>query len=442
VEIPDTRYVRSGEIAIAYQVHGAGPHDILLSGSTASNVEAVWQLPEAHRLFERLGRFARVIRFDRRDTGLSDPIKDDLTIEAHVADAMAVIDAVGAEHPVLIGGLDGARSLAMLAATEPLRASGLIAIVGTARGGAVESPEAAASAAENLANLDWPGDLAEVWAPGWAADPTRRKRLDRYIRASSTPRQAQRLVRLSLTSDISGVLPLVQARTLVLRPEGAAMPAAPVREFAQLIPGAEYREIPGDSVGILYALDIDVLSAVIEEFVTGAVPAPEPTRVLATVLFTDLVASTKRAAELGDRRWAVMLERHYSVARDVVAAHGGRLVKTLGDGTLATFPGPAQALRCVDRVISEAAEDGLQVRSGVHTGEVELVGDDVAGLAVHIAARVIDKAGPGEVIVSRTVRDLVVGSELRFAPRGEHMLNGLPEPWDLYALDRALLAGA
>jgi class 3 adenylate cyclase len=435
VEIPATRYVRSGEIAIAYQVHGSGATDIVFSGSTASNVETVWTLPEAHRLFERLGRFARVIRFDRRDTGVSDPIQSDLTLEAHGADALAVMDAVGAERPVLLGALDGARSLAALAATQPDRFGGLIAVLASAKGGAVEAPEIADSAVRSLADLDWPEGIIDLWAPGWAEDPVRRDRLIRYVRTSATPRQAKRQLRLSLTSDVSGVLPLVQVPTLVLRPKDVAVPAEPVREFARLIPGAEYREIAGDAIGPLYALDVDELADVIEEFVTGSAPAPVTNRVLATVLFTDLVGSTQRAAELGDRAWAALLDRHHSAMRAAISEHGGEAIKTLGDGVLATFTGPAQAVRCAERIVADSRAEGLQVRTGVHTGELELAGDDVAGLAVHLGARIMGMAAPEEVLVSRTVRDLVVGSELRFTPRGEHELKGVPDRWTLYALE-------
>ena len=434
MQLPETRYAGSGEIAIAYQVHGSGDKDLVFSGTTASNIETVWALPEAARFFERLGRFARVIRFDRRDTGISDPIKDDLTLEAHAADALAVMDAVGAERPVLFGGLDGARSLAALAATHPERAGGLLAVAATVRGGAVEAPEIADTVVESLADLSWPGDLVDVWAPAWAADPVRRDRLTRYIRTSCTPRQAERLLRLSLTSDTSEVLPLVQAQTLVLRPEAAnAVLAEAVREFARLVPGATYREIPGDAV-LIYALDVDLLADVIEEFVTATSPAPVSTRVLATVLFTDIVGSTARAAELGDRAWAELLERHHAATRAAIADHGGDAIKMLGDGALATFTGPAQAVRCAERIIPEARSLGLEVRTGVHTGEVERGSEDVAGLAVHLAARIMGLAEAGEILVSRTVRDLVVGSELRFTARGDHQLKGIPERWELYAV--------
>jgi class 3 adenylate cyclase len=435
MKIPETRYVRSGEIAIAYQVHGEGEHDLVFSGTTASNVETSWYIPEARRFFERLGRFARVIRFDRRDTGVSDPIRDDLTLEAHAADGLAVIDAVGSERPVLLGGLDGARSLAALAATRPERVAGLIAVYPTGKGGAAESPEVAEAVASSLTGIDWPEGMIPVWAPQWADDPIRRDRLARYIRTSVTPRQAERLLRLSLTSDISDVLPLVQCPTLVILPADGApvFPDRPARDFAAAIPGAELREIPGTG-GAIFALDIELLGDLIEEFVTGTAPAPSSNRILASVLFTDMVASTERAAEIGDREWSELLARHHESVQEAVSEHGGETIKTLGDGVLATFTGPAQAVRCAERVNGDCRDLALEVRCGIHAGEVERTGSDVAGLAVHLAARIMAAAAPGEVLVSRTVRDLVVGSELRFAERGEHELKGIPERWSLYAV--------
>jgi class 3 adenylate cyclase len=436
VEIPETHYARSGDIAIAYQVHGKGPYDLLFSGASASNVETMWDVPEAVRLLERLGRFARVIRFDRRDTGISDPIRDDLTLEAHAADALAVMEAAGSDRPFLLGALDGARSLAALAATHPDRVAGLIAILGTPRGIALESPASAEAVARGIAELDWPGGIFEVWAPDWVTDSVRRDRMARYIRTAMTPRQAERLVRLSFTSDISEVLPLVQARTLVVRPRDClSLTAQQVREFADLIPNAVYREISGNAT-IMFALDIDELSDVIEEFVTGTTPAPPTNRVLATVLFTDLVSSTERASRMGDRAWASLLDRHHARAKAAVGDAGGTFIKTLGDGILATFTGPAQAVRCASRVIAEAESLGLEVRTGVHTGELEVADGDVAGLAVHLAARIMGLARAGEVLVSRTVRDLVIGSELRFVERGEHELKGIPDRWLLYSLNQ------
>ena len=432
MQIPETRYTSSGGVAIAHQVHGAGEHDLLFAGTTASNVETVWQLPEAARFLELLGRFARVIRFDRRDTGISDPTEEDLTVESHAADALAVMDAVGSERPFLLGGIEACRPLAALAATNPDRVAGLIAICPSARGSAVASPEVADEIAAAVAEMTWPDAMIDVWAPSLVSDPARRSRVARYIRTAATPIQVQRLLRLSLTSNVAEVLPLVQAPTLVLRPVDARMPEEPQREFADLIEGAIYEEIPGDAV-FLYGLDIDLLASRIEAFVTGTDPRPTTDRVLATILFTDLVSSTEQAARLGDREWTSLLERHKAGAQGAVATHGGELVKFLGDGMLATFSGPAQAVRCATNVIADAATMGLEARAGVHAGEVARSDGDVAGLAVHIAARILDRAGAGEVLVSRTVRDLVVGSELRFDDRGEHELRGVPEPWHIYA---------
>ncbi|HEU4802759.1 MAG TPA: adenylate/guanylate cyclase domain-containing protein [Solirubrobacterales bacterium] len=434
MEIPETHYAPSGEIAIAYQVHGDGEHDLLLAGSTASNIETVWELPEAVRLFERLGRFARVIRYDRRDSGVSDPIKDDLTIEAHAADALAVIDAVGADRPVLFGGTEGARSLAVLAATRPERVGSLIAVTPSVRSAAAAAPEAGERLAASLSDLtDYPNPMVDIFTPDWADDPVRRRRLARYIRTASTPRQARRLLGMSLSSDVAEVLPLVQAPTLVLFPRDSKVPPRETaREFADLIPDATFKEMPG-SATIFYALDPDRLADEVEEFVTGTPPAAPTTRVLATVLFTDLVASTERAEHLGDAAWTRTLGRHQAVAKNAVEAHGGELVKTTGDGILALFTGPAQGVRCAEEIIAGAGADGLEVRAGLHTGEVER-GDDVAGLAVHLASRIMNAAGSGEILVSRTVHDLVIGSELSFTDRGEHELKGISEPWRLYAV--------
>ena len=430
---PKTRYARSDDLAIAYQVHGSGDHDLLFSSGPFSNVGTVWEFPEAHRLFERLGRFARVIRYDRRDSGLSDPIKDDLTLEAHARDAVAVIEATGARRPVLVGANEGARSLALLAATQPELVGGLIAFAPTVRGLAARNPEALDLALKALSTLDYASFTSGV-APGWAGDPARHDRLEQYFQTCVTPLQGARLLRMMLSSDIGEALPLVQAPTLALYPRDLAMVAIDdVREFVALMPGATFREIPGDST-LPYALDVGVVADVIEEFVTGSTPPPVTDRVLATVLFSDLVDSTRHAARAGDRSWADTLDHHLADSRAAVSDHGGQVIKTTGDGVLALFTGPAQGVRCAQRMIGDAQDRGLDLRAGVHTGEVERSADDVAGLAVHLAARIMSLADGGEILVSRTVRDLVIGSELAFADRGEHELKGIPDRWALYAV--------
>ncbi|MGZ6697611.1 MAG: adenylate/guanylate cyclase domain-containing protein [Solirubrobacteraceae bacterium] len=435
MEVPQTHYARSGELAIAYQVHGAGDVDVLFSGSTASNVETSWLLPEAAQLFERLGRFSRVIRFDRRDSGCSDPYMTDLTLEVHADDALAVMDAVGSERAVLLGALDGGRSLAALAATRPERVDALVTFGATPRGAAALSPgiEKEIQRALTSARADWPGPALALFAPEWCADPVRRDRLARYMRTAVSPRQAARLLLLSLTSDITDVLPLVQARTLVLRAQDAAWPPREaVRRFAELIPGSQYRELPGNAV-LIFAMDPDLMADTIEEFVTGTAPRPVSTRVLATVLFTDIVGATEEAARSGDRLWSAVLDRYLAASAAAVLAHGGETVKTTGDGVLALFTGPAQGVRCAQRIISDSDDLGLSVRSGLHTGEVERTGDDVAGLAVHLTARIMSHARANEILVSRTVRDLVIGSELTFTDRGRYELKGIPEAWALYS---------
>lgn len=435
MEQPRTQYARSGELAIAYQAFGSGEHDILLSGGTASYTEGLWDIPDAARLFSRLGRFARVIAYDRRDTGLSDPILADLTLEAHAADALAILDAVGSQSAVLFGALDGARSLALLAATHPDRVAGLVTLSSSARGTAASAPAFSEKVESAITDLDtYPAGVVGLYSTRARTDPEHFERLAGYIRRAATPRQAARLLRMSLASDISAALPLVQAPTLVLFPRDLELvPAEAVREFADLIPGASFREIPGNSAWS-YDLDPDLIGDIIEEFVTGAAPAPTSTRVLATVLFTDIVDSTRRAAEAGDRAWAQTLERHLGDARAAVGSAGGELVKTTGDGILALFPGPAQGVRCAQRVSATAQAHGLAIRSGLHTGEVERGGGDVAGLAVHLAARIMALAGASEILVSRTIRDLVIGSELTFSERGEHELKGVPDRWSLYAV--------
>jgi len=431
VDRPKTRYARSGNLWIAYQVHGSGAHDIVFIGGTQANLKTTWQFPEAVRLFERLGRFARVIRFDRRDHGLSDAAED-LTLEAFAADALAVMDAVGAQRPVLLSGLDGARSLAVLAATHPDRVGALIALSPSVRSLILDDDELTSAVTSAAAA----GDLAasaRLLAPRYVADPVRADWLERSIKSTVTPLQAERFMRMTLASDVTSVLPLVQAPTLVLHPVDAVIPADSVREFADLIPNAEFRGLPGADL-FIYVLDPDPLADMIEEFVTGTAPAPVTDRVLATVLFTDLVDSTQRAAQTGDRVWAGILDRHLAATRAAVSAHHGQTIKTTGDGVLALFTGPAHGVRCAQRVSVESRDLGLALRAGLHAGEVERSSDDVAGLAVALAARIMSLAGAGEILVSRTVKDLVIGSELAFTHCGEHELKGIPDRWSIYAL--------
>ncbi len=427
---PQTEYARSGELAIAYQAHGAGDHELVVSVGSTSNIGGMRDLPGGERLLDRLGQFARVVCYDRRDSGLSDSVKENLTLEAHAADALAVIDAAGLQRPVLFGSLDGARALALLAATRPERVGGLIALSPTVRGAAASAPERV-NVGVDLDN--YPGEFGATIAPGWRADPVRWDKLTRYLQSCSTPAQAERLLTLSLTSDIGAVLPLIQTPTLTVHPRDQrfVLPEA-VREFTELVPGARFREMPGDA-GVIFALDVGLLADIVEEFVTGRAPAPATNRVLATVLFTDLVDSTRRAAQSGDRAWSELIRRHLDQAKAAVAANGGETIDTTGDGLLALFTGPGEGVRCAKQVIGDAGELGLEVRSGIHTGEVERGPDGVAGLAVHLAARIMALGGASDILVSGTVRDLVIGSELTFAESGEHELKGVPGRWTIWA---------
>jgi class 3 adenylate cyclase len=281
--------------------------------------------------------------------------------------------------------------------------------------------------------LDY-ASLAASVAPAWADDLVRHDRLEHYFQTCATPLQLERVLRMMLSSDIGEALPLIQTPTLALYPRDMAIVAVDsVHEFVALTPGAKFREIPGDSP-FTYALDAAVVADVIEEFVTGTTPPPVTDRVLATVLFTDLVDSTRHAARAGDRSWADTLDRHLADSRATISDHGGQVIKTTGDGVLALFTGPAQGVRCARRMIADAHDRGLDLRSGVHTGEVERSADDVSGLAVHLAARIMSLADAREILVSGTVRDLVIGSELTFATRGEHELKGIPDRWALYAV--------
>ena len=375
-----------------------------------------------------------MIHFDRRDTGLSDPARTDLTLEAHVQDALAVMDAVGADRPVLLGNADAARSLARARGDAPgsrrLRWS-----CSARRHGASSTCRARRrrSAARSPISTRSPRS-PEFFAPGYAADPVRAQRLERGLQSTLTPFQVERLLEMSLVSDVTEVLPLVQAPTLVLQPADALIPGEAVREFADLIPGARFRELPGSDMFIVVR-DPDELADAIEEFVTGTTPAPVTNRVLATVLFTDLVDSTRRAAHGrrsrlgGDPRPA--LRRH---ARAPSRPTAGRPSRRRATGCSPSSPARPTAVRCAQELIAAAHDLGLELRTGLHTGEVERTGEDVAGLAVHLAARIMSLAGGGEILVSRTVKDLVIGSELTFTERGEHELKGIPDRWLVYAV--------
>jgi class 3 adenylate cyclase len=436
--LPQTRYARSsGDARIAYQVVGGGPIDLVFVSGFVSNVEGYWEDPVFAPFFERLASFARVLTFDKRGQGFSDPTPEPPTLEQTMDDALAVMDAAGMEHAALFGISEGGPATALLAASHPDRVKALVLYGTWAR--IVESddnpgvsPEAFEAFAARV-DSEWGGPVAaHVFAPTVADDPQFREGWARFLRRGSGPNGAAALLRMYREADVRGALPAITAPTLVLHRTGDRLcPIVCGRHLAGLIPGARFVELPGDDH--LAVVDPAQIIDEVEEFLTGERHDHEPDRVLATVMFTDIVGSTERAASLGDQRWRDLVGRHDALVRRELARHRGRPVKTLGDGFLATFDGPARGIRCA-RSIADAVRDlGIEIRAGLHTGELELVGDDVAGMAVNIGARVAALADAGEVLVSSTVKDLVVGSGIEFAERGEHRLKGVPGEWRLFA---------
>ena len=431
---PPTRFARSGDLRIAYQVMGDGPLDVVSINGPASHLDIEWENPDTARSHERVASYARLIRFDRAGTGLSDPADRPATLEQQMDDLDAVLDAVGTERVALIGAVE-AGLCAMYAATHPDRVSALVLINVGVSGGVILDDARRDQILDVIEDHWGEGRMLELFAPGKADDPRFVEWWTRFERASVSPSMARKLVDLNAGVDLSGVLPAIRVPTLVLhRHDNPLLPIQTGRETASLIPGARFVEGAGTDLYNWPGAD-DPESDLIEEFLTGRPPRREPERVLATVLFTDIVGSTDRAAEVGDLAWRDLLDRHNEVVRERLGLFRGREVKTLGDGFVATFDGPARAINCAREIVDGVERLGLSVRCGLHTGEVELFDADIGGIGVHIGARVCDLAHGGEVLVSSTVKDLVVGSQLGFEDRGTHELRGVPGEWRLYALD-------
>jgi pimeloyl-ACP methyl ester carboxylesterase len=438
---PETRYARSGDVNIAYQVVGDAPRDLVLVPGWVSNVEVFWDDPRVARFLERLASFTRLILFDKRGTGLSDRVADLPTLETRMDDVRAVMDAVGSERAALYGYSEGGVMCALFAATYPLRTTALVMHGSYARlrhgpdyplG---RTPEAQRAWIEDC-QRGWGGPVGlDLRAPSLAGNDAARQWWARFLRLSASPAAAIALIRMNYEIDIRHVLPAIRVPTLLLHSVGdRAVEVDTGRYLAAHIAGAKYVELAG-SDHLPWGEDADAILDEIEEFLTGVRHGPEPDRVLATVLFTDIVGATERAASLGDRRWRDVLEQHHAVVRRELGRFRGREVDTAGDGFLATFDGPARGIRCA-RALSDGVRTlGLEVRAGLHTGECEVMGDKLGGLAVHIGSRVAAAAGPGEVLVSSTVKDLVAGSGLRFQDRGLQPLKGVPGEWRLYALE-------
>jgi class 3 adenylate cyclase len=440
---PETRYTKSGDLNIAYQVVGDGPLDLVYVPGWISNIELMWEEPGHARLLQRLASFSRLILFDKRGTGLSDAVPVDRlpTLEERMDDVRAVMDAAGSERAAIFGSSEGGLMSVLFAATYPERTSALIALAIYAK--RLWSPDypwaptTEARAAEiEMIERTWGGEM-DISDLVPSADEAFKRRAVAYLRRSASPGAAVALLRMNSQIDVRDVLPTIRVPTLVLQRLGDRdVNVEEGRWIASQIPGSKYVELPGDE-HLIWAGDVDAVVDEVEEFVTGSRPVHEPDRVLATVLFTDIVGSTERAAALGDRAWRGVLERHHAVVRKELERFRGREVDTAGDGFLATFDGPARAIRCA-RAIGEALTAvGLEVRAGLHTGECELMGDKVAGVAVHTGARVAGSARPGEVLVSSTVKDLVAGSGIEFEDRGVQELKGVPGQWRLYAVSSA-----
>jgi pimeloyl-ACP methyl ester carboxylesterase len=437
---PETRYAKSGNVHIAYQVVGAGTTDLLVLGGFYSHLEAQWEEPRYARFLERLASFSRLIMLDQRGTGLSDRAVRLPTLDQHIDDVLAVMDAVAAQRASLLGVAQGGALGALLAATHPERVSALILYAAYARlmqdkdypwG---RDPRWYRRLMQETGSGWGTGAILERLAPGMAADDSFKSWWARFERLIHSPGSALAYLRMQAEVDIRGILPAIGVPTLVLqRKDDVYRDPGNSRYLSERIPGATYVELPGRE-HLPFLGDQDAVVDEIEEFLTGVRRGPESSRVLATLLFTDIVGSTQRAAELGDAKWRQLLEAHQAVIRREIGRFRGREVATAGDGFLATFDGPARAVRCALAARDAVGVLDLEIRAGVHTGEIELAEDDVRGIAVHVAARIASEAQAGEVLVSTTVKDLVAGSGLRFEDRGTRALKGVPDEWRLLAV--------
>jgi class 3 adenylate cyclase len=441
---PETRYAWLGQDRIAYQVLGDGPPDLVMTG--AMTIDVAWEDPGVALFLRSLASFSRLILFDRRGTGASDPPPPEPLPpwESHAEELAVVLDAVGSERVAILAEIDTTPAAILFAATRPARTSALILVHASAKYVASDDypigiPREVAEALVAQVDQLWGTDaMAAMYVPSRAGDERFRRWWAKLLRTGASPRTAARaLLRAVLEVDLRPLLPLIQAPTLVLHRRDFHVPPVEHAHFlTEHIPGARLVELPGADMSVIWDTP-EVALDVVEEFLTGVRPLPRPMRVLATVLFTDIVGSTERATLLGDRRWRGLLEVHDELARRVVEEFQGQLVKTTGDGILATFDGPGRGIRCAATLRDELRGIGLQIRAGLHSGEVELRDGDVGGVAVHLASRVMAAAGPGEILVSRTVRDLIVGSNITVEDRGPYALKGIEGTWQLFAVTRA-----
>ncbi len=437
--LPTTEYTQSGEVTIAYQVTGVGHNDIVVFGDWSAHLDIDWENAWFASFLERLAHFCRVIRFDRRGQGLSDRRLPPREMEEEVADMAAVLDAAGSVRAALFGNDEAGARAALFAAMVPHRVSALILFAPFAKGCRAEDypfsfPREVMQTFEDVIQQRWGRGWQTAAAAEIASDPDYQQWNVRSQRYAMGPGDAARMFRLLVETDIRAVLPSIQAPTLVLhRSDDQFSPIEQSRWFAAQIPNATLIELPG-TAHFHYVDSAEVLGH-IEEFLTGTRTVPRSHRSLATVLFTDIVGSTQTAADLGDDQWRLLLESHHRVTDGVILDFGGRRVNSTGDGVLATFDGPARAVRCAVALTRAIAALGLQIRAGVHTGEVERIGQDLAGIGVHVGARVAALAEAGEVLVTSTVKDLALGSGIGFRDHGSHLLKGIDAPWHVYAVE-------
>lgn len=442
LDLPETRYARSGGLNLAYQIMGNGPIDLILVPGMIAHLEFLHDLPGYTNFLRRLAAFARVVTFDKSGQGLSDRYLGMPSFEQRIDDIRAIMEAVGSRRAVLLGCSEGGPISIMFAATYPKQVTHLVLFGSFARFASAPDYPFRLSKEEILRGVE------EIWMRNWGTGISMRYFLPSYTNSPDVVRQYAKLERLTFSPgalkmmfqynveiDVRDVLSAVRVPTLVLHRQADLVAAENGRFLASHIPGAKFVEYSDCGDHLIFPGDQLSLCGDIEEFVTGhrEAPAPAVDRVLATVLFTDIVDSTRRAVEMGDQQWRQALDEHDHEARRIVIQHRGKLIKSTGDGILATFDGPGRAVHCALAFQTTMNSFGLPIRAGIHTGEIELRNGDVGGIAVHAAARVMTKADRGEVIVSRVVTDLVAGVGLRFSARGTHELKGLPGSWDLFA---------
>jgi class 3 adenylate cyclase len=441
VDIPETHYAKTVDgVHIAYSVVGAGPIDLVWAPGTVSHVEVYWEEPGLARFMGRLASFSRVMLFDKRGTGMSDYATEAATLEERMDDIRSVMDACESERAVLFGPSEGAPLCAVFAATYPERTVGVILYGGYAKGLPAEDYPWAPTREEQLAEMSRDEDSWGAWtdeyfldfAPSMAGDARFFGWLRKLFRIGASPGASRALAMMNMEVDVTNVLPAIRVPALVLHRTGDRIcKVEEGRYLAERIPGARYIELPGED-HIPWVGDSDSIIREIETFATQTWREVEPDRVLATVMFTDIVGSTAKAATLGDSGWKDLLGEHHARIRTQLSRFRGTELDTAGDGFFAVFDGPARAINCAKSIHRALAEIGLEARIGVHCGECERMDGKVGGLAVHVGARVASLAGPGHVLVSQTVKDLTAGSGLTFEDAGEHELKGIPDRWHLY----------